>query len=117
LSRGGGVKEKGCPSSVEVETSTSEDGGMRELTIMTKKEKIGIAREFRKNQTQTEQIMWEELRNRKFFNLKFITAERDPACLPVLRRSSASEDGREAPSAGRRQATIKKYIEAGEDNF
>ncbi len=38
---------------------------------MTKKEKIGIAREFRKNQTETEQIMWEELRSRKFLNLKF----------------------------------------------
>jgi len=38
---------------------------------MNKKEKIGIAREFRKNQTATEQIIWEELRNKKFFNLKF----------------------------------------------
>jgi len=38
---------------------------------MTKADKIYLAREFRKNQTQTEQIMWEELRNRKFLNLKF----------------------------------------------
>jgi histidinol dehydrogenase len=38
---------------------------------MTKAEKIYLAREFRKNHTKTEQIMWEELRNRKFLNLKF----------------------------------------------
>jgi len=38
---------------------------------MSKQEKIGMAREFRKNQTTIEQIMWEELRNRKFLNLKF----------------------------------------------
>jgi len=36
--------------------------------------------------------MWEELRNRKFLNLKFITAKRDPA-------------------------TIKNIIEAGKDNI
>jgi len=38
---------------------------------MTKQEKIYIAREFRKNQTNPEEIIWNELRNRKFFNLKF----------------------------------------------
>jgi len=38
---------------------------------MTKSEKIYLARELRKNQTKTEQIIWEELRNRKFLNLKF----------------------------------------------
>ncbi len=38
---------------------------------MTKKEKIYIARKFRKNQTTTEQIIWEKLRNRQLMNLKF----------------------------------------------
>ena len=38
---------------------------------MSKREKIYIARDFRKNQTDTEEIMWKELRNRKFLNLKF----------------------------------------------
>ena len=38
---------------------------------MSKREKIYIARDFRKNQTDPEEIMWNELRNRKFLNLKF----------------------------------------------
>jgi very-short-patch-repair endonuclease len=31
-----------------------------------------IARGLRKNQTETEEILWERLRNRKFFNKKFL---------------------------------------------
>jgi len=85
---------------------------------MTKKEKTYIAREFRKNQTTTEQMMWEKLRNRKFFNLKFITAERDPACLRVAEATLRSPTCQSHFGDGtRRQATIKKYIEAGEDNI
>ena len=38
---------------------------------MTKAEKTYLARELRKKQTIAEQIMWEELRNRKYFNFKF----------------------------------------------
>ena len=38
---------------------------------MSKEGKIQLAREFRKNPTRTERIMWNALRNRQFLNLKF----------------------------------------------
>ena len=38
---------------------------------MTKKDKIEIARELRKKQTKTEELMWHELRDRRFLGLKF----------------------------------------------
>lgn len=38
---------------------------------MSKKIKIQPAREFRKNPTGSEKIMWNALRNRQFLNLKF----------------------------------------------
>ncbi|KPK86952.1 hypothetical protein AMJ80_12830 [bacterium SM23_31] len=38
---------------------------------MSKKTKINLAREFRKNPTKTEKQMWEALRNRYFLSLKF----------------------------------------------
>ncbi len=38
---------------------------------MSKKVKIQFAREFRKNPTKSEKIMWNALRNRQFLNLKF----------------------------------------------
>ena len=38
---------------------------------MFKKGKIYIARRLRKDQTVAEKIMWNELRNKKFLNLKF----------------------------------------------
>ena len=38
---------------------------------MNKKVKIQLAREFRKNPTRSEEIMWNALRNRQFMNLKF----------------------------------------------
>jgi len=37
-----------------------------------KKEIAAIARELRKNQTETEKILWNRLRNRKFLNQKFL---------------------------------------------
>lgn len=38
---------------------------------MSKKVKIQLAREFRKNPTRSEKIMWNALRSRQFLNLKF----------------------------------------------
>ena len=38
---------------------------------MSKKTKINLAREFRKNPTKAEKQMWQALRNRCFLNLKF----------------------------------------------
>ena len=38
---------------------------------MSYKQKIFIARNFRKNLTESERIFWRELRNNKFLNLKF----------------------------------------------
>lgn len=38
---------------------------------MSKKTKIQLAREFRKNPTKSERIMWQAIRNRQFLNLKF----------------------------------------------
>ena len=38
---------------------------------MSKKQKITLAREFRKNPTRSEDVLWEGLRDRKFINLKF----------------------------------------------
>ena len=38
---------------------------------MSKKIKKQLAREFRKNPTKSEKLMWKALRNRKFLNLKF----------------------------------------------
>jgi len=38
---------------------------------MSKKNKIQLAREFRKNLTNSEKIIWGALRNRQFMNLKF----------------------------------------------
>ena len=38
---------------------------------MSKKIKIHLAREFRKNPTKSEKLMWDALRNRCFLNLKF----------------------------------------------
>ncbi|MBN2399553.1 MAG: endonuclease domain-containing protein [Candidatus Aminicenantes bacterium] len=37
-----------------------------------KSEITAIARELRKKQTKTEEILWERLRNRRFFNCKFL---------------------------------------------
>jgi len=37
-----------------------------------KREIISIARELRKNQTETEKILWDRLRNRKFLKIKFL---------------------------------------------
>ena len=36
------------------------------------KNNLENARNLRKNQTETEQILWSRLRNRQFFNLKFL---------------------------------------------
>lgn len=42
------------------------------LTIeMNTKNKTNIVREFRKNPTKSEKILWDVLRNRAFMNLKF----------------------------------------------
>ena len=38
---------------------------------MSKKIKLSIASEFRKNPTKSEKIIWDVLRNRNFLNLKF----------------------------------------------
>ncbi len=38
---------------------------------MSKKVKIQLAREFRKNPTKTERIMWNALRSNNFMNLSF----------------------------------------------
>ncbi|MBU0671295.1 endonuclease domain-containing protein [Patescibacteria group bacterium] len=38
---------------------------------MSYKQKIFIAKKFRKNLTKSERIFWQELRNKKFLNLKF----------------------------------------------
>lgn len=38
---------------------------------MSKKSKIQLAKEFRKNPTRSEKIMWNAIRNRQFLNLKF----------------------------------------------
>ena len=38
---------------------------------MIKKIKVQLAKEFRKNPTKSEKIMWNALRNRQFLNLKF----------------------------------------------
>ena len=38
---------------------------------MSKKVKLGIARDYRKKPTKSEKIMWNVLLNRKFLNLKF----------------------------------------------
>ncbi|MFH1822822.1 MAG: endonuclease domain-containing protein [Patescibacteria group bacterium] len=38
---------------------------------MSKKSKIQLAKEFRKNSTNSEKLMWNEIRNRQFMNLKF----------------------------------------------
>lgn len=38
---------------------------------MSKKIKIQLAREFRKNPTKSKKIIWNALRNRQFFDLKF----------------------------------------------
>ena len=39
--------------------------------MFNKKNQIPIRRELRQNQTETEKIMWEKLRDRRFLNLKF----------------------------------------------
>lgn len=38
---------------------------------MKNKIKVSLAREFRKNPTKSEKILWNALRNRQFLNLKF----------------------------------------------
>jgi very-short-patch-repair endonuclease len=38
---------------------------------MSKKSKIKLAREFRKNPTKSERLLWEKLRKKGFLNLKF----------------------------------------------
>jgi len=48
-----------------------DEGVYRIKIFMSKEDKIYIARKFRKNQTKSEQIMWEELRDRRFRGLKF----------------------------------------------
>jgi very-short-patch-repair endonuclease len=45
------------------------------------KEIIGIAREMRKNQTETEKILWDRLRNRRFLNKKFL--RQHPICFQI----------------------------------
>ncbi len=39
--------------------------------MLNSKNQIPVRRELRKNQTETEKIIWDKLRNRRFLNLKF----------------------------------------------
>ena len=39
--------------------------------MFNKKNQIPVRRELRQNQTETEKIMWEKLRDRRFLNFKF----------------------------------------------
>ena len=39
--------------------------------MLNSKNQIPVRRELRKNQTETEKIVWDKLRNRRFLNLKF----------------------------------------------
>lgn len=39
--------------------------------MLNSKNQIPIRRELRKNQTETEKIVWDKLRDRRFLNLKF----------------------------------------------
>ena len=46
-----------------------------------KREILLIAREMRKNQTKTENILWKRLKNRKFLNKKFL--RQHPICFQI----------------------------------
>ena len=58
-----------CPLSNPVGEGVG--GEDKKMINSLKKLAIQTARELRKNQTETEKIFWEEIRNRKFLGLKF----------------------------------------------